>query len=104
MGELAAGLRNVNAALEGPVWQGALTTVFQGAHDAMTALGPGVSNLANAFLSLAPTLAEIMVLAGQIGSVALTTVAPPTRPAWTSSSRRSCSGSSPGWSPTAPRR
>ena len=75
MGELAAGLRNVNAALEGPVWQGALTTVFQGAHDAMTALGPGVSNLANAFLSLAPTLAEIMVLAGQIGSVALTAIA-----------------------------
>jgi len=74
LGELAAGLRNVNAALEGPVWQGALTTVFEGAHNAMAALGPGLSNLADAFTSLAPTIAEILVLAGQVGSVALTAI------------------------------
>ena len=74
LGELAAGLRNVNAALEGPVWQGALTTVFEGAHSAMAALAPGVGNLANAFLSLAPTIAQVMTLAGQVGSVALTAI------------------------------
>ena len=71
LGALADGLENVNAALEGPVWQGALTTVFQGAHDAMEALGPGVSAVGDAFISLAPTLAQVMTLGGQVASVAL---------------------------------
>ncbi|UQN30652.1 hypothetical protein [Brachybacterium kimchii] len=74
LGALADGLANVNAAVNGPAFQGALTTVFQGAHDAMAALGPGVSALGDAFVSLAPTLAQIMTLAGQIGSVALTAI------------------------------
>lgn len=75
LGSFAAGLQSVNAALEGPIWQGALTTVFQGAHDAVAALGPGVSALGDAFLALAPTLSQIMVLGGQIGSVALAGIA-----------------------------
>ncbi|WP_145012309.1 hypothetical protein [Kocuria salsicia] len=71
LGALADGLQRVNAAINGPVWQGALTTVFQGAHDAMAALAPGVSALGSAFLSLAPTIAQVMTLAGQAGSALL---------------------------------
>ncbi len=74
LGMLADGLGRVNDAINGPIWQGALTTVFEGAHAAMAALGPGVSALGDAFVSLAPTLATIMELAGQIGSVALTAI------------------------------
>lgn len=75
LGALADGLENVNKAVNGPAFQGALTTVFQGAHDAMKALGPGVSALGDAFVSFAPTLAEILVLAGEIGSVGLGAIA-----------------------------
>ncbi|WP_431695594.1 hypothetical protein [Kocuria rhizophila] len=71
LGALADGLQRVNAAINGPVWQGALTTVFQGAHDAMAALTPGVSALGDAFISLAPTIAQVMTLAGQAGSALL---------------------------------
>ncbi|MCT2249369.1 phage tail protein [Kocuria rhizophila] len=71
LGALADGLERVNAAINGPVWQGALTTVFQGAHDAMAALTPGVSALGDAFISLAPTIAQVMTLAGQAGSALL---------------------------------
>ncbi|UEJ82639.1 hypothetical protein Bra3105_17700 [Brachybacterium halotolerans subsp. kimchii] len=74
LGALADGLANVNTAVNGPAFQGALTTVFKGAHDAMAALGPGVSALGDSFVALAPTLAQIMTLAGQIGSVALTAI------------------------------
>lgn len=75
LGALADGLERVNTAVNGPAFQGALTTVFQGAHDAMAALGPGVAALGDAFTDFAPTLAEIMVLAGEIGSVGLTAIA-----------------------------
>ncbi|NVC23407.1 hypothetical protein E7Z53_08120 [Kocuria salina] len=71
LGALADGLARVNAAINGPVWQGALTTVFAGAHAAMAALAPGVSALGDAFISLAPALATIMVLAGQAASALL---------------------------------
>lgn len=71
LADLHAGIDRVNKALEGPAWQGALTTVFKGAHDAMEALGPGFASLADGFKNFAPTLAEIMVLAGEIGSVFL---------------------------------
>lgn len=74
LGALADGLRNVNAALEGPIWQGALTTFFQGAHDGVAALSPGIAALGDAFLSLSPVLAELMVTAGEIGSVALAAI------------------------------
>lgn len=74
LGMLADGLHRVSDAINGPIWQGALTTVFEGAHAAMEALGPGVNALGDAFVRLAPTLATIMELAGQIGSVALTAI------------------------------
>lgn len=75
LGDLADGLENLNAAMEGPAFQGAMTTVFKGAHDAMAALGPGVSALGDAFLAFAPTLAEVMVLAGEVASVGLGAIA-----------------------------
>lgn len=75
LGALADGLERVNQAVNGPAFQGALTTTFQGAHDAMAALGPGLSAMSDAFVAFAPTLAEVLVLAGQIGSVALAGIA-----------------------------
>lgn len=75
LGSLADGLENVNKAVNGPAFQGALTTVFQGAHDAMAALGPGVAALGDAFVDFAPALADILVLAGEVGSVGLTAIA-----------------------------
>jgi|GEM_PF-2595675 len=71
LGALADGLQRVSSAVNGPVWQGALTTVFEGAHNAMAALSPGVSALGDAFIALAPTLSQIMTLAGQAGSALL---------------------------------
>ncbi len=68
LGQLSEGLGKVSAALQGPVWQGALTTVFEGANNAVRALGPGVSALGDAFISMAPTLATVMELAAQITS------------------------------------
>ena len=74
---LADGLESVNAALRGPAWQGALTTVFLGASQAIDALGPGVRALGDAFIDMAPTIGQILVLSGQLvsdGFEALATV------------------------------
>lgn len=68
LGALADGLARVSEALNGPIWQGALTTVFEGAHRAMQNLVPGVQALGDAFISLAPTLYSIMDLASQAAS------------------------------------
>ena len=75
LNDLAAGLERVNTALRGPAWQGALTTVFEGAHTAMGNLGPAVQALGDAFINLAPTLARIMDLATQIATVAIVGIA-----------------------------
>ena len=75
LNDLAAGLERVNTALRGPAWQGALTTVFKGAHDAMGNLGPAMQALGDAFINLAPTLARVMGLATQIASVAIVGIA-----------------------------
>lgn len=65
----------MNTALSGPAWQGALTTVFKGAHDAMGNLGPAMQALGDAFINLAPVLARIMDLATQIATVAIVGIA-----------------------------
>ena len=75
LNDLAAGLERVNTALRGPAWQGALTTVFKGAHDAMGNLGPAMQALGDAFITLAPTLSRIMDLATQIATVAIVGIA-----------------------------
>ncbi|MGX5360091.1 hypothetical protein [Kocuria sp. KH4] len=68
LGALADGLARVSAAVNGPVWQGALTTVFTGAHAAMSVMAPGVRALGDAFLSLANTLSYVMIASGQAAS------------------------------------
>ena len=73
--DLAAGLDRVEQALKGPIWQGALTTVFAGAHQAMGNLGPAVRALGDAFIALAPTLATIMDLASKVATVAIVGIA-----------------------------
>ena len=75
LNDLAAGLERVNTALRGPAWQGALTTVFKGAHDAMGNLGPAMQALGDAFINLAPTLSRVMDLATQIATVAIVGIA-----------------------------
>lgn len=61
---LAEGMARVDAAMHSPVFQGALVTVFKGANDAMDGLGRGVSALGGAFVSLAPTIASVLGIAG----------------------------------------
>ena len=73
--DFAAALDRVHQALDGPVWQGALTTVFEGAHQAMANLAPAASALGDAFISLSPTLAELLGLIGEIANVALVALA-----------------------------
>lgn len=75
LNDLAAGLERVNTALRGPAWQGALTTVFKGAHTAMGNLGPAMQALGDAFINLAPTLSRVMDLATQIATVAIVGIA-----------------------------
>ena len=75
LGDLADGLGRVNEALQGRVWQGALTTIFLAANQAIRALGPGVSALGDAFISMAPTIGQVMVLAGQLVSEGLEAIA-----------------------------
>ena len=75
LNDLAAGLERVNTALRGPAWQGALTTVFKGADDAMGNLGPAMQALGDAFINLAPTLSRVMDLATQIATVAIVGIA-----------------------------
>lgn len=64
-------LRQVNRALSMPGAQETLTNTFKAAREAVSRLGPGVSQLLSAFGALAPVLQQILPLAGQIGSVAL---------------------------------
>ena len=73
--DFAAALDRVHQALDGPVWQGALTTVFEGAHQAMANLAPAASAMGDAFIALAPTLAELLGLIGEIANVALVALA-----------------------------
>lgn len=72
LGAVAAGLSAINTAAAGPAFQGALTTVFQGAFSGIAALAPGVSALGSAFMALAPALSQVMTMAGQAASLLLT--------------------------------
>lgn len=68
LGDLADGLERVDAAIKSPAWQGALTTVFLGASQAIDALGPGMQALADTFIDMAPVIGQIMVMSGQLVS------------------------------------
>ena len=72
---LAAAFDAINKAVNGPLMQGALTTVFEGAFAGMKNLTPGLSSLAGAFEQLAPTISRSMEKAGAVFSILLDGIA-----------------------------
>ena len=68
---IADALDKANAAVNGPLWQGTLSTVFSAMGDAASHAFAGVGSLGDAFVSLAPTLSTILPLVGQIIEVGL---------------------------------
>lgn len=72
---LAAAFDAINKAVNGPLMQGALTTVFEGAFAGMKSLTPGLSSLAGAFEQLAPTISRSMEKAGAVVSILLDGIA-----------------------------
>lgn len=66
---LAGALGALNGIVNGPAFQGALTTVFTGAFTAVKALEPGVTALAKTFEALAPVIARSMEKAGTAISI-----------------------------------
>ncbi|NDO78276.1 hypothetical protein GKZ75_08575, partial [Kocuria indica] len=62
---LASGMKALDEAMHGPVFQGALVTLFKGADVAMQGLAVGVRGLGDALVAMAPTLAHVMGVAGQ---------------------------------------
>nr|DAN46179.1 MAG TPA: minor tail protein [Caudoviricetes sp.] len=72
---LAAAFDAINKAVNGPLMQGALTTVFEGAFAGMKNLTPGLSSLAGAFEQLAPTIGQSMEKAGAVFSILLDGIA-----------------------------
>lgn len=68
---IADGLDRANAAVNGPLWQGTLTTIFSAMGTAASYAFQGVGSLGQAFVSLAPTLSTILPLVGQIIEVGL---------------------------------
>ena len=63
---IATALDSANKAVNGPLWQGALSTIFSAMGDAASHAFAGVGSLGQAFTSLAPTLSTILPLVGQI--------------------------------------
>lgn len=63
---IADGLDRANAAVNGPLWQGTLSSIFSAMGTAASYAFQGVGSLGQAFMSLAPTLSTILPLVGQI--------------------------------------
>ena len=63
---IAAALDSANKAVNGPLWQGTLSTIFSAMGDAASHAFAGVGSLGQAFVSLAPTISTILPLVGQI--------------------------------------
>lgn len=63
---IATALDSANKAVNGPLWQGTLSTIFSAMGDAASHAFAGVGSLGQAFTSLAPTLSTILPLVGQI--------------------------------------
>lgn len=68
---IADGLDRANAAVNGPLWQGTLSSIFSAMGTAASYAFQGVGSLGQAFVSLAPTLSAILPLVGQIIEVGL---------------------------------
>lgn len=63
---IADALDKANKAVNGPLWQGTLSSIFSAMGDAASHAFAGVGSLGQAFTSLAPTLSTILPLVGQI--------------------------------------
>lgn len=63
---IASALDSANKAVNGPLWQGTLSTIFSSMGEAASHAFAGVGSLGQAFTSLAPTLSVILPLVGQI--------------------------------------
>lgn len=63
---IADALDRANKAVNGPIWQGTLTSIFSSMAEASQHAFQGVGSLGDAFVSLAPTLSVILPLVGQI--------------------------------------
>ena len=63
---IAKALDSANKAVNGPLWQGTLSSIFSAMGDAASHAFAGVGSLGQAFVSLAPTLSTILPLVGQI--------------------------------------
>lgn len=68
---IADGLDRANTAVNGPLWQGTLSSIFSAMGTAASYAFQGVGSLGQAFVSLAPTLSTILPLVGQIIEVGL---------------------------------
>lgn len=66
LGGLAAGLRNVEAAMQGPVFQTTMATIFKGAAEGAEGLRAALGPIGDAFTRGAPALAEFLRLGGEI--------------------------------------
>lgn len=69
LGGLVTALSALNGIVNGPAFQGALTTVFKGAFEGVKNLTPGLSSLAGAFAQLSPTIGRSMEKAGAVVSI-----------------------------------
>nr|DAX36066.1 MAG TPA: Minor tail protein [Caudoviricetes sp.] len=63
---IAAALDRANQAVNGPLWQGTLTSIFSAMGEAASHAFAGVGSLGQAFISLGPTISTILPLVGQI--------------------------------------
>src|SRR5699024_10016667 len=68
LGNFADGLEKVNEALNGPLWQGALTDVFRGANQGVENMGQGVRELGDAFLNISGVIEDVLGKAGEAAS------------------------------------
>lgn len=68
---IADALDKANAAVNGPLWQGTLSSIFSAMGTAASYAFQGVGSLGQAFVSLAPTISTILPLVGQIIEVGL---------------------------------
>ena len=63
---IATALDSANKAVNGPLWQGTLSSIFSSMGTAASYAFQGVGSLGQAFVSLAPTISTILPLVGQI--------------------------------------
>lgn len=61
----AGALSRIAEIINGPAFQGALTTFFTGASAGMSAIGAALGPIGDMFIALAPTIAGVMETAGQ---------------------------------------